>query len=792
MSDELVEKFKRIGFPEKQAKDTAGNKKIAPLLDTIITEVGGVDVVDKALGNLLYALAANISPKAMPHLSYLVAAIKDRRLLTNDQISAAIKFCESVNGTPDIAKFDTACGVGVVVTPDQIQDTVKALLASRRKELEKDRYTMLPKFLGDLRTSLRWAKPLEVKEELENQMLAALGPKDERDDPKKKKEDKKKEAVSAVKSPVEASSAAPASTNVFGRIAEMAKSYDFIHSGQLTQLHKAGENPQIKPELMVEHLKRTGGKVMTRFPPEPNGFLHIGHAKAINVNFCYAQAFNGNCYLRYDDTNPEAEEDKYFVAILDTIRWLGFEPWKITYASDHFQKLYDLAVDLIRRDKAYICHCTAEEMHSMRGGDSKGPRVECSHRSRPIAESIAEFEKMKQGRYAEGEATLRMKMDMSNPNPQFWDLVAYRVMYTSHVRTGDAWCIYPTYDYTHCLNDSFEDITHSLCTVEFRMSRESYYWLVDALELYKPVQWEYARLNLSYAITSKRRLNQLVTGGFVMGWDDPRLYTIAGVRRRGFTPEAINAFVRDGGVTTNLSMIPVERLENFVRDHLNDVAPRLMACLDPLKITISNLPADYLEMLTVKKNPRDESMGERTIPFTRTVYIDRSDFREVDDDPNFYRLAIGKTIGLLNVPCPITATSVVKDATTGQVTEVLVRYEPPETKKPKTYIQWIADSPKHNSPVRIEARILSHLFYHSDPSDNEAGWLNDINPDSLVIKTDAMVDIGILGCKNEDKFQFLRVGYFCVDPDSTPERIVVNRTVTLKEDAKKDGGVKSK
>ena len=259
----------------------------------------------------------------------------------------------------------------------------------------------------------------------------------------------------------------------------------------------------------------------------------VGHAKAININFGYAQAHDGITYLRYDDTNPEAEEEIYFKSILELVEWLGFKPYKITYSSDHFQKLYELALELVKKDKAYVCHCTGEEIHAHRGGDAKGPRTECIHRNRPVGESLREFKRMKNGEYAEGEAILRMKMDMTNPNPQFWDLVAYRVMYAHHFRTKDAWCIYPTYDYTHCLCDSFEDITHSLCTTEFYLSRESYYWLVDALEIYKPVQWEYGRLNLTYAILSKRKLLKLVQDGYVQGWDDPRLYTMIAVRRRG-------------------------------------------------------------------------------------------------------------------------------------------------------------------------------------------------------------------------------------------------------------------
>ncbi|KAJ3077653.1 hypothetical protein HK102_005063 [Quaeritorhiza haematococci] len=787
--EDLAPLFESIGLTPEKAKETAANKKIAPNLHLAIKEAGFMDGVDKTTGALLYYLASTANKGAIPHIPYIAKAIGDKRLLNNDQVSAAIKFCQDVKGTTiDKKKFDHECGVGVVVTHEQMASTVKKAIESRKAELVEKRYQIVGALLGAVRQQLRWANALALKEEFDKQILATIGPKDERDDPKNKKKEKKETKAAAKDAPK-----AEADSNVPGRIAEAASSFRYIFEGELSKLHKPGGNKQINDRLMKEHLKRTGGKVVTRFPPEPNGFLHIGHAKAININFGYAKAHNGICYLRYDDTNPEAEEDVYFKSIFETVRWLGFEPYKITYSSDHFQRLYDLAVDLIKRDKAYVCHCTAEEMFEMRGGESKGARTDCKHRNRPISESLREFRKMKEGRYAEGEATLRMKMDMQHPSPQFWDLVAYRIMYTPHVRTGDAWCIYPTYDYTHCLCDSFEDITHSLCTTEFILNRESYYWLVDALEIYKPVQWEYGRLKLTNTVLSKRKLMKLVNEKVVAGWDDPRLFTLDAIRRRGFTAEAICAFVRDLGVTTNNSTIPVERLENYVRDHLNDVAPRLMSVLEPLKLTLVNLPEGHVEEISVPNKPRDDAMGSHIVPFTRTVYIDRSDFREKDDDPNFRRLAPGKTVGLLNVPFPVTATEVIRDPSTGTVVEVKCRYEnDPKTKiKPKTYIQWVADSPSYGSPVRVEVRLYSNLFMHPDPDNKDqvpGGWMSDINPDSLTIVKDAFVEIGVKGAKIEDKFQFQRLGYFCVDRDSEPKkgRYVFNRTVTLKEDSKKD------
>ncbi|KAG0300976.1 hypothetical protein BGZ98_008726, partial [Dissophora globulifera] len=448
------------------------------------------------------------------------------------------------------------------------------------------------------------------------------------------------------------------------------------------------------------------------------------------------------------------------------------------------------------------------QMH--RGGPERGPRTACVHRDRPIKESLELFEKMKNGGFEEGEATLRMKMDLENGNPQFWDLVAYRVLKAHHHRTGSEWVIYPTYDYTHCLVDSFENITHSLCTVEFTQSRPSYYWLCDALEVYKPVQWEYGRLNITNTILSKRKIAELVKKGHVFDWDDPRLFTLPAIRRRGVPPQAINNFVHTLGVTKSDTVIEVSKLDAFVRDYLNETAPRLMGVFNPIKVVIENLPVGHEELLTVQNKPRDPSMGEHTVPFTREVWIDGSDFREVDDK-DFFRLAPGKTVGLLNVPCPITCTKVVKDAS-GKVLELIARYEDaPGFKRPKTYIQWVAESPKHGSPVRVdEVRLFDRLFNHANPQDKRevpGGYLSDVNAQSLSIEKGALVEVGLWDImdrwakSSESKtdfeamrFQLTRIGYFCVDKESdlgdfagktgvslkdAVKKIVLNRTVSL-------------
>ncbi|CAO3655315.1 unnamed protein product [Mucor hiemalis] len=800
--DNLIPLFVKIGLSEQKAKDTAKNKKLAPTLEKVIDNANVRESgCDKDVGILLYSLATTVTKGATEHIPFIVGKIMNGDLKTTDQVSAAIKYCEEDFKADG---FDAATGVGITVTPEQITAAIAEYINSNKENIVANRYKTLGPTLANARKieALRWADGGKVKNEVEAQYLALLGPKDERDAPQKKKKEAKA-APAAKKAGGAAAAPAPEKTVDLTKV---------FFEGELGKLHKPGENKQIKPELMEEHLKATGKKVITRFPPEPNGYLHIGHAKAINVNFGYAKAHNGVTYLRYDDTNPEAEEEKYFTSILETVRWLGFEPFKITYSSDYFQQLFDLAVKLIKKGLAYTCQCTGEEINACRGGKDHGERRACAHRDRPIEETMDQFMKMKEGRYKEGEITLRMKMDLTNGNPQFWDLIAYRVLYTPHFRTHDQWCVYPTYDFTHCLVDSFENITHSLCTTEFRQSRESYYWLVDAVEVYKPVQWEYGRLNVTGTIMSKRKILKMVTNNYVSDWDDPRLYTLVGIRRRGVPPEAINNFVLELGVTTSQSTIEVKRFDTKTREYLDKTTPRLMAILDPVRVVLTNVADDYLEECVAPNKPRDPAMGEHTVPFTKVFYIDRSDFRE-EDSKGYFRLAPGKSVGLLFAKHPVHCTGFKKDAS-GKVTEIECTYENEgEFKKPKTYIHWIAESPKHNSPVKLdELRIYERLFKHDNPETVEGGYLNDINSHSLQIVKGAIAEVGIYdhiadwvkktGGKDKEsmRWQFTRTGYFCLDKDTELDTelinagkvkeglksIVVNRTVSLKEDVDKD------
>ncbi|KAJ2157409.1 Glutaminyl-tRNA synthetase [Coemansia sp. RSA 552] len=811
--EDLTGKFEALGLTAEKAKEAAGNKKLAPALSDLIA-ASGRSAFDKSAGMLVYTLAAAAAKGNTPHADYIARAIACGRIASAEQLQAATKFCSKNDPAADEAAFDEACGVGIVVSDEEIAAAIKAVLDGTRDKLVSERYRGLGRVLGMVKKApeLRWADSAKVKHEFDAQALELLGPKDERDDPANVKKAAKKAAKKPAAKPA-------AGKGAEARGWEPVPVKTMLAEGEISRLHRVGENPQIKPELMAEHLKATGGKVITRFPPEPNGYLHIGHAKAINVNFGYAYVHGGVCNLRYDDTNPEAEEKEYVDSILDTIRWLGFEPDQVLYSSDYFQQLYELAIKLIERGLAYVCHCTGDEIRLQRGGDdNRGERFACAHRERPVAESLAEFQKMKEGRYGPNEAILRMKMDLEDGNPQMWDLVAYRVLFASHHRTGTEWCIYPTYDFTHCLCDSFENITHSLCTKEFSQSRPSYYWLCDAVEVYKPVQWEYGRLNVTNTVLSKRKLLKLRAEGIVDALDDPRLYTLPALRRRGVPPQAINAFVRELGVSTADSTIDVGRLENHIRGSLDACAPRVMAAIHPIKVVLENLPEDHCEEIEMPYNPRDESFGKHRVPFTRTLYIDRSDFRETDS-LDYYRLAPGKTVGLNGLPHPITCTDVKRGAD-GTVAELVCRYEnassPP---KPKAFIQWIADCPRLGSPVHLdEVRIYKPLFKHANPYDESVvpgGWLSDIDRASLEVVKGAIADTGLWDSiqryaatesgKQElakhhvenVRFQFMRIGYFALDRDTvlpaeavgggpaSGARLVMNRIVTLKEDAKK-------
>ncbi|XP_037333622.2 glutamine--tRNA ligase [Pungitius pungitius] len=769
MADTLT-LFTSIGLSEQKAKETLKNEALSSALKEAIIQaqrVRGASGVDKAVGTLLYSMASRLKdPKRLAFLSDSIVLCK---ICTELQLAAALEFVKSHPEDPiDQKEFEQACGVGVVVTPEQIEEAVESIIKKHKEPLLKERYHFnMGLLMGEARSALKWADGKVVKNEVDLQVLHLLGPKTEADLEKKLKPQKAKAAGAEVKKE---------DLVVTEGMSREGRSLMEQLRGEALKFHKPGENYKtegyvITPntmDLLKKHMEITGGQIRTRFPPEPNGILHIGHAKAINFNFGYAKANNGICFLRYDDTNPEKEEEKYFTAIRDMVEWLGYKPHAVTHASDNFQQLYDLAVDLIRRGHAYVCHQKGEEL--------KGHNIPPSPwRDRPAEESLVLFERMKKGLFAEGEATLRMKMVMEDGK---LDPVAYRIKYTPHHRTGDQWCIYPTYDYTHCLCDSIENITHSLCTKEFQARRSSYFWLCNALDLYCPVQWEYGRLNLTYTVVSKRKIIKLVESGVVRDWDDPRLFTLTALRRRGFPAEAINNFCARVGVTVSQTTTEPHLLESCVRDVLNDTAPRAMAVLEPLKVTVTNLPEHSQSDVRVPNFPANEAKGSHTVPFARTIFIEHSDFREVMEK-GYKRLTPDQPVGLRHAGYVISCQKVIKDAR-GKVVELEVTCCSSETaEKPKAFIHWVSQ------PLMCEVRLYERLFLHQNPEDQSVvpnGFLSDINPSSMHVISDALVDTSVRGAKVLDKFQFERVGYFSLDPDSTAEKLVFNRTVTLKED----------
>ena len=525
------------------------------------------------------------------------------------------------------------------------------------------------------------------------------------------------------------------------------------------------------------------GKLITRFPPEPNGYLHIGHAKAICVNFGLSEKYNGQTNLRFDDTNPVTEDTEYVDSIKRDIKWLGFE-WKgeELYASDYFEQLYAFAVKLIKKGKAYVDDLSAAEIADLKGTPTV-PGKDSPYRNRSVEENLDLFERMRKGEFDEGSRTLRAKVDMSAPNMLMRDPLLYRILKAKHHRTGDTWCIYPMYDFAHGQSDSIENITHSICTTEFMHHRPLYDWLIDELEIFPSKQYEFARLNVNYTVTSKRRLKRLIEEGHVTGWDDPRMPTLTAYRRRGYTPSSIRNFVNSTGVTKRDNVIDVGLLENSIRTDLNKTTARVMAVLNPLKVIITNYPEGQTEMLPSANNPEDESMGSRELPFSNVLYIEQEDFME-DAPKKFFRLGPGKTVRLKNAYI-ITCEDFVKDEATGEILELHCKYYP-ESKsgsdtsgiKAKGVLHWV--SVEH--ALKAEVRLYDRLFSIEEPlADKERDFIEFLNPDSLKVLDAAYVEPSLASVKAGDRFQFMRKGYFCVDSDSKEGELVFNRTVNLKD-----------
>jgi len=537
-------------------------------------------------------------------------------------------------------------------------------------------------------------------------------------------------------------------------------------------------------DAMIEDLKtgKHGGRIWTRFPPEPNGYLHIGHAKAICLDFGLADEFGGGTNLRFDDTNPEKEETEYVESIMADVKWLGFEWEELHYASDYFQQLHDWAVQLIKAGKAYVDDLSADEIRRYRGTLTE-PGKESPFRNRSIDENLDLFARMKAGEFPDGSRCLRARIDMASPNLNMRDPVMYRILRKPHHRTGDKWCIYPLYDFAHGQSDSLEKITHSMCTLEFEDHRPLYNWFIKELGIFPSQQMEFDRLNLTHTLLSKRRLLQLVQEGRVSGWDDPRMPTLSGIRRRGYTPEALRNFVANIGVTKTNGTIELAMLEHFVREDLNRRAQRVMAVLRPLKVVIDNYPEGQTEEMEAVNNPEDESAGKPKVPFSRELYIEQDDFREVPPK-GYFRLSPGKEVRL-RYGYFITAKSVVKNPQ-GEVVEVHVTYDPetrggnaPDGRKVKSTIHWVSAA----HALTAEVRLYDNLFTKEDPNDVPEGqeFTANLNPNSLEVISDAKLEPSLKSAVAGGRYQFERLGYFCVDPDTNPGAPVFNRTVALKD-----------
>ncbi|GAX82347.1 hypothetical protein CEUSTIGMA_g9776.t1 [Chlamydomonas eustigma] len=772
--------FQKIDLDDTVSKNIVKNPKLTKALVEIIHEAKAENGCSKSKGNLLNSVATKYPANALVHRPKLLEYIMTEKIKSVAQLDGAFEYLKKIGTTDlDTAVLETFAGVGIVISPEQIKSAVDASIAENKARILEERYHCnLSILLGQITRALKWADGASVRGVLEAEVEKLLGPKTEEDlkPPEKKQKPKAppKEAKEESKAQGSAKPEEPSPPEDPYAFLPKPADNNQVHTsvnfsdGRIMRIANT-------PQKLGEHLAFTGGKVITRFPPEPNGYLHIGHAKAMFVDFGMAAQYDGHCYLRYDDTNPTAEKLEYIDHIQEIVAWMGWKPWKITYSSDYFDELHAMAVELIKRGHAYVCHQTKDEIEASRKALEPSP-----WRDRPIAESLSLFEDMRRGLVDEGAATLRMRMDHKNENFNMFDLIAFRIKFAEHPHAGDKWCIYPSYDYTHCLVDALENITHSLCTLEFESRRASYYWLLEVLDTYKPFVWEYARLNITNTVMSKRKLNKLVTGGHVNGWDDPRLLTLAGMRRRGMTPTAINNFCREIGITRNDNLIPMHKLEYHIRSDLDATSPRTLAVLRPLKVVITNLDNSHIEHFQARLFP-GRSEDTYSIPLTRVVYVEETDFKEVDEK-DYYGLAPGKTI-MLKYAYIVKCTGFTKDPT-GKVVELQVEADlaPAGKKPPKGVLNWVAQPTPGQEPPTAEARIYDYLFKSEDPGTMDE-WLEDLDKESLQVIKGVYVTPALARAKVGDRFQFERLGYFAVDPDSVDGKLVFNRTVTLKESA---------
>ena len=799
MEAEFEAKLKALNISEKTIGEIQKKKKLQERLKTVLAEAK-IEKCEKEVGQMLVLVAEKLNPTYNHRLPLLLKYVISKQIATSHQLDVSIDFLKK-KGEEVITEeeFETKTGINLKLTEDDLRKAVLESINAHIDQIKLERYlypsnTILyelkAKFtVVDAKLSLKIineeiSKLLGGKNEIEKEEEKLRGElevlKKKQKEMKKTfpEEDKKKmdeikgklkKISDEVKAKIDAAKKSEKKEESKPEDDDKVDEKDKLSSLMARDM-KSALNP---PHLLKKHLDFTGGKVITRFPPEPNGYLHIGHAKAMRFSFTSASAVGGHTYLRLDDTNPEKETKEFIDSIEENVQWLGYKPWKITYASNYFQDLYDIAIKLIKEGKAYVCNQSKAEMSEYRNQKRDSP-----YRNRTVEENLKLFEMMKQGRFEEKECCLRMKIDMKHNNPCMRDPVAYRIKYVPHPHLGNKWCIYPTYDFTHCLNDSLENITHSLCTLEFEIRRDSYYWLLEAADMYRPFVWEYSRLNLTRNVLSKRKLTQLVTTHTVNGWDDPRMLTINGLRRRGYTNDAINAFIDSVGVTRrgNENIISIKVLENAIKNDLDKKAQRTMAVIDPIKVVLSNVKENtvYDSYLFPKLK---EQGGVRKVTLSKVIYIDRVDFRETDDK-NFFGLTPKQEVGL-KYAGSIKVDEVKKDAK-GKVIELVCTYSG-ESKKLKGRIHWISEV----DGVRSEVRLYDYIFKSDDPThaDDENSShdpMDDLNPKSLIVKLESLVHKDI--CKETkafDHYQFERLGYFATDPDTKEGRYIFNLTVDL-------------
>ena len=788
--EDLEAKLKNFGLDEKKIAEILKKKKLAERVKFVLDE-SKVDKIEKEVANMLISIAEKLNPAYNHRLPVLIKYVLNKDISTTHQLDFAIDFLKKKgeeNVTED--EFKEKCGIGLKISEDDIKKELDEIIKNYEEKLKKERYKFQTvKILSELRKKFTFVDPKLTKKIVDEEIDKILGGKNQEeieeeklrkefDTLKKKQKDKKtfteedKKRLEEIKNNLKKYDEKEKSLKTEN---EEEKSEKDKLSTLMARDMKSSLNP---PELLKKHLEFTKGKIYTRFPPEPNGYLHLGHAKAMRFDFGQAEKAGGYTYLRLDDTNPEKETKEYIDSIKENCEWLGYKPFKVTYASDYFDDLYRIAVQLIKEGKAYVDDLPKAVISEYRTQKKDSP-----YRNRTVEENLKLFEQMKQGRFEEKEKCLRLKIDMKHDNPCMRDPVAYRIKYVPHPHAGDKWCIYPTYDFTHCLNDSLENITHSLCTLEFEIRRDSYYWLLEAAHMYRPFVWEFSRLNVTHIVVSKRKLIQLVTSHTTNGWDDPRMPTINGLRRRGYTADSINKFVDSVGVTRrgNENIISIKLLENAIKTDLDTKAPRTMAVINPLKVVLTNLNENVV--IDTPLFPKlKEKGGVRKVTLTKTIFIESNDFKEkVDNNKKpFFGLTPEQEVGLKYAGA-IKLTEIKKDPN-GKILELHCTYDS-SPKKTTGRIHWISDV----DSTTAELRLYDYLFLSDDPFHaNEEGVshdpMDDVNPNSLVTKYHSLVNKELCkNCKSGDHFQFERLGYFVVDPDTEGNkgRYVFNLTVDL-------------